>query len=247
MSLNRTLREKYIWTLCGVLILTFAFVEYVGKPLYLKQKNQEQMIANKIFLITKYYENLNQKAYYREKEQASQKLSARLNKMFLSPQQPTLTEPGLLGKLFLSPQQPTLTEPGLLGKLFLSPQQPTLTEPGLLGKLFLSPPQPALAAAGLQKSLEDKARKTRIHLVQVKTEKAKYMEDLLTIPVKITVKSTLEGLSQFVRLIENDEKFLVVEELVIRRINKKDPEQLESRLLVNGFIQQRKSEMPKKT
>ncbi len=193
MSLNRTLREKYIWTLCGVLILTFAFVEYVGKPLYLKQKTQEQMIANKIFLITKYYENLNQKAYYREKEQASQKLSARLNKMFLSPY------------------------------------------------------QPALAAAGLQKLLEDKARKTRIHLVQVKTEKAKYMEDLLTIPVKITVKSTLEGLSQFVRLIENDEKFLVVEELVIRRINKKDPEQLESRLLVNGFIQHRKSEVPDKT
>jgi len=229
MSLNRTLREKYIWTLCGVLIFSFAFVEYVGQPLYLKQKNQEQMIVNKIFLITKYYENLNQKAYYREKEQASQKLSARLNKMFLSP------------------QQPTLTEPGLLGKLFLSPQQPTLTEPGLLGKLFLSPPQPALAAAGLQKSLEDKARKTRTHLVQVKTEKAKYMEDLLTIPVKITVKSTLEGLSQFVRLIENDEKFLVVEELVIRRINKKDPEQLESRLLVNGFIQHRKSEVPDKT
>ncbi len=193
MSLNRTLREKYIWTLCGVLILTFAFVEYVGKPLYLKQKTQEQMIANKIFLITKYYENLNQKAYYQEKERANQRLSIEL------------------------------------------------------AKLFLSPPQPALAAAGLQKSLEDKARKTRVHLVQVKTEKAKYMEDLLTVPVKITVKSTLEGLSQFVRLIENDEKFLVVEELVIRRINKKVPEQLESRLLVNGFIQQRKSEMPKKT
>jgi len=193
MSLNLTLREKYIWTLCGVLILTFAFVEYVGKPLYLKQKTQEQMIANKIFFITKYYENLNQKAYYQEKERASRKLSARLNKIFLSPQ------------------------------------------------------QPALAAAGLQKSLEDKARKTRVHLVQVKTEKAKYMEDLMTVPVKITVKSTLEGLSQFIRSIENDEKFLVVEELVIRRINKKDPEQLESRLLVNGFIQQRKSEMPKKT
>ncbi|TDJ49626.1 MAG: hypothetical protein E2O45_04395 [Nitrospina sp.] len=211
MSLNRTLREKYIWTLCGVLILTFAFVEYVGKPLYLKQKTQEQMIANKIFLITKYYENLNQKAYYQERERANQRLSVEL------------------------------------AKLFLSPQQPTLTEPGLLAKLFPSPQQPALAAADLQKSLEDKARKTRVHLVQVKTEKAKYMEDLLTVPVKITVKSTLEGLSQFVRLIENDEKFLVVEELVIRRINKKDPEQLESRLLVNGFIQQRKSEVPDKT
>ena len=193
MSLNRTLREKLILTLCGVLILTFVFVEFVGKPLYSKQKAQEQLIENKIFFITKYYENLNQKDYYQEKEKASQKLSAQLNKMFLSPY------------------------------------------------------QPALAAAGLQKSLEDKARKTRINLVQVKTEKAKYMEGLLTVPVKITVKSTLEGLSKFVLLIESDEKFLVVEELTIRRINKRDPEQLESRLLVNGFIQQRKSEILKKT
>ena len=150
------------------------------------------MIENKIFFITKYYENLNQKDYYREKKKTSQKLSAQLNKMFLSPH------------------------------------------------------QPALAAADLQKLLEGKAQKTRINLIQVKTEKAKYMEGLLTIPVKVTVKSTLAGLSKFVHSIENDEKFLVVEELTIRRINKKDPEQLESRLLVNGFIQQRKSERPKK-
>ena len=190
MSWNRTLREKLILILCGALI--FAFVEFVGKPIYLKQKAQKQMIENKIFFITKYYENLNQKDYYREKKKTSQKLSAQLNKMFLSPH------------------------------------------------------QPALAAADLQKLLEGKAQKTRINLIQVKTEKAKYMEGLLTIPVKVTVKSTLAGLSKFVHSIENDEKFLVVEELTIRRINKKDPEQLESRLLVNGFIQQRKSERPKK-
>lgn len=192
MSWNRTLREKLILILCGALILAFAFVEFVGKPIYLKQKAQKQMIENKIFFITKYYENLNQKDYYREKKKTSQKLSAQLNKMFLSPH------------------------------------------------------QPALAAADLQKLLEGKAQKTRINLIQVKTEKAKYMEGLLTIPVKVTVKSTLAGLSKFVHSIENDEKFLVVEELTIRRINKKDPEQLESRLLVNGFIQQRKSERPKK-
>jgi len=116
-----------------------------------------------------------------------------------------------------------------------------------LSRLFLSPPQPALAAAGLQKSLEDKARKTRVALVQVRTEKTKYTEGLLTVPVRITVKSSLEKLSRFIRLIENDDKFLVVEELAIRRINKKEPEQLESRLLVNGFIQKRKPEKLKTT
>ena len=192
MSLNRTLRERIILILCGVLIVAFAFIEFVGKPLYSKQKTQEQLIENKIFFITKYYESLNQKSYYREKEKTSKELSVQLSEMFLSPH------------------------------------------------------QPALAAAGLQKSLEDMARKTGINLVQVKTEKAKYREDLLTVPVKITVKSTLEGLSKFIRLIESDKKFLVIEEMTVRRINKKDPEQLESDLMVNGFIQQRESETLKK-
>ncbi len=211
MSQKWTAREKIILTLAGAMVLIFGFVKYVGEPLYQEQKRQEQNIESKILFITKYHEILNQKSYYREKERANQRLSVEL------------------------------------AKLFLSPQQPTLTVPGLLAKLYTSPQQPALAAAGLQKSLEDKALKTRVHLVRVKTEKTKYIENLLTVPVQVTVKSSLEGLSRFIRSIESDEKFLVVEKLMIRRINKKEPEQLESRLLVNGFIQQRKPEKLKRT
>lgn len=211
MSQKWTAREEIILTLAGAMVLIFGFVKYVGEPLYQEQKRQEQKIESKILFITKYHEILNQKSYYREKERANQRLSVEL------------------------------------AKLFLSPQQPTLSVPGLLAKLFPSPQQPALAAAGLQKSLEDKARKTRVHLVRVKTEKAKYIENLLTVPVQVTVKSSLEGLSRFIRSIESDEKFLVVEKLMIRRINKKEPEQLESRLQVNGFIQQRKPEELKRT
>lgn len=211
MSQKWTAREEIILTLAGAMVLIFGFVKYVGEPLYQEQKRQEQKIESKILFITKYHEILNQKSYYREKERANQRLSVEL------------------------------------AKLFLSPQQPTLTVPGLQAKLFPSPQQPALAAAGLQKSLEDKARKTRVHLVRVKTEKTKYIENLLTVPVQVTVKSSLEGLSRFIRSIESDEKFLVVEKLMIRRINKKEPEQLESRLQVNGFIQQRKPEELKRT
>jgi Tfp pilus assembly protein PilO len=211
MSQKWTAREKIILTLAGAMVLIFGFVKFVGEPLYQEQKRQEQKIESKILFITKYHEILNQKSYYREKERANQRLSVEL------------------------------------AKLFLSPQQPTQTVPGLLAKLFPAPQQPALAAAGLQKSLEDKARKTQVHLVRVKTEKTKYIENLLTVPVQVTVKSSLEGLSRFIRSIESDEKFLVVEKLMIRRINKKEPEQLESRLQVNGFIQQRKPEELKRT
>ena len=193
MSQNRTLREKVILTLAGSLTLAYVLFEYIGEPLYLKQKRQEQKIESKILFITKYHEILNQTDYYREKEQANETLAVQLS------------------------------------------------------KLFLSPPQPALAAASLQKSLEDKARKTQVNLIQVKTEKTKYTEGLLTVPVRINVKSSLEKLSRFIRLIESDDKFLVVEELAIRRINKREPEQLESRLLVSGFIQKRKSEKQKIT
>lgn len=193
MSQTRTTREKVILTLTGAVVLAFVFVEYIGEPLYLKQKNQQQKIENKILFIDKYHEILNQKDYYQEKEQVNKKLTVHL------------------------------------------------------AKIFLSPSQPALAAAGLQKSLEDKAKKSRVHLVQVKVEKAKFMEDLLTVPIKITVKSSLEGLTRLIWSIENDEKLLVVEELVVQRRNKKEPEQLESHLLVNGFIQQRKPEKTKTT
>ncbi|MDH5458068.1 MAG: type II secretion system protein GspM [Nitrospinota bacterium] len=193
MSQKRTFREKVILTLAGGLALTYVFVEFIGDPLYQKQKSQKQNIESKTLFLSKYNEILNQTAYYREKEQANKTLATQIE------------------------------------------------------KLFLSPSQPALAAAGLQKSLEEKARKTNVSLVQVRTEKTKYMENLLAVPVQITVKSSLEKLSRFIQLIESDGKFLVIEELAIRRINKKEPEQLESRLLVNGFIQKRKPEKLKTT
>ena len=193
MSQKRTFREKVILTLAGGLALTYVFVEFIGEPLYQKQKSQKLKIESKTLFVSKYNEILNQTDYYREKEQSNKALTTQIE------------------------------------------------------NLFLSPSQPALAAAGLQKSLEDKARKTHVRLVQVKTEKTKYMEDLLTVPVQITVKSSLEKLSRFIQLIENDGKFLVIEELAIRRINKKEPEQLEARLLVNGFIQKRKPEKLKTT
>ena len=81
MSQSRTVREKIILTLAGSLVLTYIFVEFVGEPLYMKQKGQEQKIESKILFISKYHEILNQTVYYREKEQANQRLSVQLEKL----------------------------------------------------------------------------------------------------------------------------------------------------------------------
>ena len=106
-----------------------------------------------------------------------------------------------------------------------------------------SPKQPTLAAASLQKTLETKAKRTRVNIVQVKPQKTRPQEDLLGIPVKITVKSALKELTRFIREVENDTTFMVVETLTVRRINSRDPELLESDLLILGFIQPREQEL----
>ena len=112
-----------------------------------------------------------------------------------------------------------------------------------LNQWFLSPKQPTLAAASLQKSLEKKAKQTRVNFVQVKPQKTRPVEGLLGIPVRITVKSALKELTRFIREVENDSKFLVVDTLAVRRINNNDPEILETDLLVLGFVKQLETEL----
>lgn len=107
-----------------------------------------------------------------------------------------------------------------------------------LKQRFLDSPKPALAVAGLQKIIENGIAKNSVDIIRFKIEKTRFTEGLLTVPVEVTVRSTLRNLAQFIRHIENHQKFLVIENLRIRRINKRDPEILESRLLVSGFVQQ---------
>lgn len=107
-----------------------------------------------------------------------------------------------------------------------------------LKQRFLDSPKPALAVAGLQKIIENGIVKNSVDIIRFKIEKTRFTEGLLTVPVEVTVRSTLRNLAQFIRHIENHQKFLVIENLRTRRINKRDPEILESRLLVSGFVQQ---------
>jgi hypothetical protein len=116
-----------------------------------------------------------------------------------------------------------------------------------LAKLFLKETKPALAAAGMQKIIEEYARQTSVSIVSTRTDKPKYFERLLAIPVEITVRSTLKNLSQMIALIENHETLMLIEEVKSKRVdNKPLAEELNTKLLIDGFIQELEPEKTKK-
>jgi hypothetical protein len=106
-----------------------------------------------------------------------------------------------------------------------------------LQKRFFREKEPGLAAAGLQKLLQGFSRGA-VTIEKTRVEKPKYVARILAVPVEITVRSSLKNLALFLMRIENHEKFLVIEELRSRRINKKEPEDLQTRLLITGFIKE---------
>ena len=104
-----------------------------------------------------------------------------------------------------------------------------------LQKNFLAEKEPGLAAAGLQKLLQGFSQGA-VTIEKTRVEKPKFIEGILAIPVEVTVRSNLKNIALFLMRIENNQKFLIVEEFRSRRTNKQEPESLQTRLLVTGFI-----------
>ena len=107
----------------------------------------------------------------------------------------------------------------------------------ILSRKFLNETQPGLAAARLQKIIKGFALQSRVKIDQVRVEKEKHIDQIPAVPISMTLRSSLRNLSEFVYRMENSEKFLVVEEISTQRINKSNPEELKTRLLVSGLIQ----------
>ena len=104
-----------------------------------------------------------------------------------------------------------------------------------LQKHFLTEKEPGVAAAGLQKLLQGFSQGA-VTIEKTRVEKPKFIQSILAIPVEVTVRSNLKNLALFLMRIENHQKFLIIEEFRSRRINKQEPESLQTRLLVTGFI-----------
>ncbi len=183
MKLKITPRDKKFLIGGGVILGIYLLAVWVIQPVYAQQKLVDQEIQNKIQLIQKYYEILNQDSYYNAKRIANERTRI------------------------------------------------------ILAKKFLNETQPGLAAARLQKIIKGFALQSRVKIEQVRVEKAKLIDQMPAVPISMTLRSSLRNLSEFIYRMENSEKFLVVEEITAQRINKSNPEELKTRLLVSGFIQ----------
>ena len=183
MNMNISRRDKKVLIAGIIFVVCYLLFFFVAEPIYKKQAKTDDKIKTKVQFIQKYYEVLNQKSYYQEKEKANQNTHVSL------------------------------------------------------ARRFFQEKQPGLAAASLQKLVESFSSGTVV-IERTKVNKLKYIEGILAVPIEISVRSSLKNLSLFLMRIENHEKFLIIEELRLRRINKTDPEDLQTRLMITGFIQE---------
>ena len=116
-----------------------------------------------------------------------------------------------------------------------------------LAQRFLSKTNPSLAASEQQELLEKLANKTRVNIIRFRVDKPKYTERLLTISTEVTIRSKLRNLTNFVHLLESNQKFIVIEKILLQRINKTDLEELQAQLTISGFIKNFEEETHKTT
>ena len=116
-----------------------------------------------------------------------------------------------------------------------------------LAQRFLSKTNPSLAASEQQELLEKLANKTRVNIIRFRVDKPKYTEKLLTISTEVTIRSKLRNLTNFVHLLESNQKFIVIEKILLQRINKTDLEELQAQLTISGYIKNFEEETHKTT
>ena len=116
-----------------------------------------------------------------------------------------------------------------------------------LSQRFLNQAKPALAAAEQQRLLEELANQTGVNIIRFRVDKPKYVEKLLTISTQVTVRSKLRNLTNFIHMLESNQKFMIIEEISVQRTNKTDLEELQTKLTVSGFIKKMEEEKSKVT
>ena len=116
-----------------------------------------------------------------------------------------------------------------------------------LDQRFSSQTKPALAASEQQNLIEKLSNQTGVNIIRFRVDKPKYVENLLAISTKVTTRSKLRNLTNFIHMLESNQKFMVIEKISLHRINKTDLEELQAQLTVSGFIKKFEEETHKTT
>ena len=116
-----------------------------------------------------------------------------------------------------------------------------------LDQRFSNQTKPALTASEQQNLIEKLSNQTGVNIIRFRVDKPKYVENLLTISTKVTTRSKLRNLTNFIHMLESNQKFMVIEEITVQRINKTDLEELQAQLTVSGFIKTMETESKKTT
>ena len=116
-----------------------------------------------------------------------------------------------------------------------------------LDQRFFNQTKPALAASEQQHLIENLSNQTGVNIIRFRVDKPKYLEGLLSVSTKFTTRSKLKNFINFIHILESNQKFMVIEEMAIQRINETDLEELEAQLTVSGFIQSMDTDKKKTT
>ena len=93
--MNISQRDKKALIAGIVFVVCYLLFFFVAEPIYKKQAKTDDKIKNKVQFIQKYYEVLNQKSYYQEKEKANQSTHVSLARRFFKEKQPGLAAASL--------------------------------------------------------------------------------------------------------------------------------------------------------
>jgi Tfp pilus assembly protein PilO len=102
---------------------------------------------------------------------------------------------------------------------------------------FLPEDNPSLAGANLQKIVKDFADQSGLEITQRNILQEKRMQDLATkVSVRMETSCSLEQLVQFLSRIENYEKVLKVDEMVMSRLPNPRKMEIRTSLTISGYI-----------
>lgn len=103
-------------------------------------------------------------------------------------------------------------------------------------RAFLSGDKPPVAASALQKFLKDTASSLNIDVKVERTLNPVETESYLGIPVEIGFTATIKELTDLLFRIRKSRFMLTVSEMKIKVTNIRNPEEIYTTLIVNGFI-----------